>query len=143
MKEISLPYHLIIPSIISILILGVLVYNRKSLFKSEKRKWLWISLTLFFTLYLFIVGGTAYFDISSELTLQNFDLNGDGIFSGNEITTGQKEAMRNVVCDTGRNLSFITGFIFSGIIACFVFGIGKIREYTKTKKAHTRSVSSK
>jgi uncharacterized protein YqgC (DUF456 family) len=143
MKEISLPYHLIIPTILSILFLGIIIYKRKSLFKSGKRKWFWISLTLFFTLYLFIVGGATYSDISSKLTLQNFDLNGDGVFSGNEITTEQKAAMRNVNSDAGRNLSFITGLIFSGIIASLVFGIGKITEYMKTKRAQTASLISK
>jgi hypothetical protein len=88
-------------------------------------------------LYLFIVGGATYSDISSKLTVQNFDLNGDGIFSGNEITTEQKAAMRNVNSDAGRNLSFITGLIFAGIITFLVLGIGKITEYIKNKN-HTK-----
>lgn len=134
MREINLPYHLIIPTLISILILGIIFYKRKILFKSGKAKWFWISLTLFFALYLFIVGGATFADISSELTLQNFDLNGDGIFSENEITPEQKAAMKNAISDTGRNFSFITGLIFSGIIACLVFGIGKLTGTIKRKK---------
>ncbi|MEZ7506732.1 hypothetical protein [Flavobacterium sp. Arc2] len=134
MNEVSLPYHLIIPSIISILILGIVFYKRKTLFKSGKWKWFWISLTVFFTIYLLIVGGATYSNISSELTLQKFDLNGDGFFSGNEITPEQKAAMRSYISDTGRNISFIIGLIFSGTIAFFVFGIGKITEYIMNKK---------
>jgi hypothetical protein len=140
MNEVSLPYHLIIPSIVSILILGIVFYKRKRLFKSGKWKWFWISLTVFFAIYLFIVCGATYSDISSELTLQKFDSNGDGFFSGNEITPEQKVAMRNVISDTGRNFSFITGIIFSGIIASFVFGIGKITEYIKKKKTTHNNV---
>jgi len=140
MNEISLPYHLIIPSIISILILGIVFYNRKRLFKSGKWKWFWISLTVFFAIYLLIVGGATYSDISSELTLRKFDLNGDGFFNGDEITTEQKKAMRNVISDTGRNFSFITGLIFSGIIAFFVFVTGKITELIKKKKTTHNTV---
>lgn len=140
MNEISLPYHLIIPSIISILILGIVFYNRKRLFKNGKWKLFWISLTVFFAIYLLIVGGATYSDISSELTLRKFDLNGDGFFNGDEITTEQRKAMRNVISDTGRNFSFITGLIFSGIIAFFVFGIGKITELIKKKKTTHNTV---
>lgn len=143
MNEISLPYHLIIPLIISILILGIVFYNRKRLFKSGKWKLFWISLTVFFAIYLLIVGGATYSNISSELTLHEFDLNGDGFFNGDEITTEQRKAMRNVISDTGRNFSFITGLIFSGIISFFVFGIGKITELIKKKKLHTTKYCGK
>jgi hypothetical protein len=139
MNELSLPYHLIIPSIISILILGIVFYKRKTLFKSGKWKWFWISLTVFFTINLLIVGGATYSDISSELILRKFDLNEDGVFSGNEITPEQKVIMRRNISDTGRNISFINGLIFSGTIAFFVFGIGKTTEYimnTKTTHDH-------
>jgi len=135
MNQVSLPYHLIIPSIISILILGIVFYKRKRLFKSGKWKWFWISLTLFFTVYLLIVGGATYSDISSELALRKFDLNGDGMYNGTEITPELRVAMNKVISDTGRNFSFITGLIFSGIIAFFVFIIGKITEYIKNKKS--------
>ena len=138
MREINLPYHLIIPTIISILILGIIFYKRNRLFKKGKWKWFWISLTIFFTIYLFIVGGATYSDISSELDLQKFDLNGDGFFSGNEITPELKDVMNIVISDTGRNFSFITGIIFSGIIAFFIFIIGKMTEYIKKEKNYTQ-----
>jgi hypothetical protein len=38
MKEMSIPYHLIIPSIISILILGIIFFKRKQIFKNGKWK---------------------------------------------------------------------------------------------------------
>ena len=77
------------------------------------------------TFYLLIVGQATYSDIYAQWNLNKFDLNKDGFFSGKEITTEQKVAMRNLTSDTGRNLSFITGIIFSGIIAFFVYIIGK------------------
>lgn len=135
MSKISLPYHLIIPSIISILILGTIIYKRKTLFKNGKWKWFWISFTIFFLFYLFIVGGATCSDIYAQWNLNKFDLNKDGVFSGNEITTEQSKAMRNLISDTGRNFSFITGLIFSGLIAFFVFVIGKIVEYIKKKNS--------
>lgn len=131
MNAISLPYHLIIPSIISILILCLLFYNRKQIFKHRKRKWFWISMTLFFTLYLLIVVGAAYSDISLKLNLQSFDLDGNGFFTKNEITAEQKMAMNKVISDVGRNLSFISGLIFSAIIASFAFIVGKTIEHFK------------
>ena len=99
MNEISLPYHLIIPSLISILALGIIFLKRKKLFANGKWK--------------------------------------DGFFNGEEITSEQKEAMRKVISDTGRNFSFITGLIFSGIISLFVFIGGKIVEYISLKRIKT------
>jgi len=91
-------------------------------------------LTIFFIFYLLIVGGATYGSISAELTYQKFDLNGDGNFSNNEITAEQIIAEKNLISDTGRNFSFITGLIFSGILAFFVFVIGKTTEYLKRRK---------
>ena len=131
MNELSLPYHLIISLIISTLILGIIIYKRKVLFKNGKRKLFWISLTVFFVLYLLIVVEATYTDISSKYELIKFDLNKDGFFNGDEITIEQKKAMSKVISDTGRNFSFITGLIFAGIIAFFVFVIGKVKKNLK------------
>lgn len=137
MLDKSLPYHLIIPSIISMLILALIFYNRKRLFQGEKQKWLFISVTVFFSLYLLIIGGSVCLQFSFELTLKQFDLNGDGFFSGDEITSDQQVAMKYVISDNARNLSFITGFIFSGIISLFVYAIGRTIEYITGKKIRT------
>lgn len=137
MNEISLPYHLIIPSLISILILGTIIIKRKKLFANRKWKSFWISTIIFFGIYLLIVGGATYADISSEMALQKFDMNGDGMFNGAEITPELKVALNKVSSDTGRNFSFITGLIFSGIITFFVFIIGKVTERMKTENKKT------
>ncbi|WP_440881687.1 hypothetical protein [Tenacibaculum sp. C7A-26P2] len=137
MNKISLPYHLIIPSLISILVLGITILKRGKLFVNGKRKWLWIGITVFFVIYLLIVGGATYFDISSKFILQKFDLNEDGFFSGKEITPEQKEAIRKVISDAGRNCSFIIGIIFSSVIAFFVFIGGKLIEYRNVKRIKT------
>lgn len=134
MSNISLPYHLIIAGLIFSVILAVLFYKRKKIFKSGKLKWFWISFTVFCVIYLILVGGAAYSDISSKLALQQFDLNGDGFFNGNEITSEQKTAMTNVISDTSSTLVIFTGLIFSGMISVLIFITGKIYEYIKLKK---------
>ncbi len=66
--------------------------------------------------------GLAEYDrISCQLTLNKYDLNKDGIFSGNEVTEEQKQAMQNLINDTGRNLVFITGFLFSLAISSSIY----------------------
>ena len=141
MNEINYPYHLIIPSIISIFSLIIFFYKRKKLFKNEKWKWFWVSLTVFFFLYLFIVAGATYSDIYAQWNLNKFDLNKDGFFSGKEITPEQKKAMKNLTSDTGRNLSFISGLIVSGIIALFTLIIGKVIEYLKLSKINKKALN--
>ncbi|WP_158841351.1 hypothetical protein [Polaribacter sp. L3A8] len=124
MKEINVPYHLIIPTVISIITLGILIYKRKTIFKNNENKWFWISVTVFFFSYLFIVGSATYAHYSSNLILQKFDLDKNGTFNNTEITPEFKIAMKNVISDTGRNFSFITGLIFSSIIAAIIYVIG-------------------
>lgn len=134
MNEIILPYHLIIPSLISILVIGILILKRKSLYANGKWKWFWISITVFFGIYLLIVGGATYSDIYAQWNLNQYDLNKDGVFSGSEITDNQKEVMKNLINDTGRNFSFITGLIFSGTISLFILIGGKTIEFLNSKR---------
>lgn len=65
--------------------------------------------------YVFIVLVAAYVDFKLEANLAEFDLNGDGFFSGAEITPEQQQAMQLVVADTGRTFAPITGAVFSVI----------------------------
>ena len=55
-------------------------------------------------------------DIYYQWDLNRYDLDKDGMFSGEEITDQQNEAMRKLTSDTGRNFSFITGFVMALII---------------------------
>ncbi len=134
MNEMSLPYHLIIPSLISLLILGVITLKRKQLFADTKWKWFWISVTVFFGVYLLILVRAIYLDVHFQSVLNEFDLNKDGFFSGEEITSEQQKAMKNVISDTGRNFAPITGLLFSGVISLFIFVGGKIIEYIGLKR---------
>lgn len=61
--------------------------------------------------YLFILGSVTFIELKLDAEMTAFDLNGDGVFSGNEITPEQ--AMHRVIADTGRTFAPITGAVFS------------------------------
>jgi hypothetical protein len=69
-----------------------------------------ISATL---VYAFIIVSVAYVEHKLDIELAAFDLNGDGFFSGNEITQNQEKAMYRVTSDTGRTFAPYTGTVFS------------------------------
>ena len=119
MDELTLPYHLIIPTIICMVGLGAIIFYRKRLF--AKNKLLWTSMTVFLILYLFIVGSATYHAIYYQWDLNRYDLDKDGMFGGKEITLKQTEAMQRLSSDTGRNFSFISGFIFALAISTTVY----------------------
>lgn len=124
MDEITLPYHLAIPTIICVVGLVIILIYRKRLF--SKNKLIWTSLTIFLVLYLFIVGSATYDDIYYQWDLNRYDLDKDGMFGGEEITAEQKEAMRKLTRDTGRNFSFIIGFVFASIISTVLYILGRL-----------------
>jgi len=124
-NDITVHYHLAIPTLISVLGLVTIVIFRKRLFSRDK--WLWTSLTVFLVVYLFIVGSAMYDDIYYQLDLNRYDLDKDGLFGGEEITKDQEAAMQRLTSDVGRNFSFITGFIFALIVAGGVYIFGRLK----------------
>lgn len=70
-----------------------------------------------------IIGGAMYFDVQLKLNLQDFDLNGDGLFTGKEITEEQTMALYKVSNDVARHFSFITGIIISAILTVCLLGL--------------------
>jgi hypothetical protein len=136
LNEITIPYHLAIPSLICIIGLVVIFIYRKRLF--SKNKLFWTCVTVFLVLYVCIVGGATYYDLFYQWNLNRYDLNKDGMFGVEEMTTEQEEAMRKLTNDTGRNFSFITGFLFAAIISTMVYIIGRLtlkrKDQDDTKK---------
>ena len=124
MDEITIPYHLAIPAIICVVGLVLILIYYKRLF--SKNKLFWTSLTVFLALYLFIVGSAIYDDIYYQWDLNRYDIDKDGMFGGEEIKPEQEEAMRKLTSDTGRNFSFITGFIFALVISIAVYFSGRV-----------------
>lgn len=133
MGEITIPYHLAIPTVICIVGLMTIFLKRKTLF--VKNKLLWTSITIFLCLYLLIVGTATFDSIYYQWDLNQYDLDKDRMFGGKELTNEQNEAMRKLTNDTGRNFSFITGFIFALIIslAAYICGV-IIKRITKKNK---------
>jgi hypothetical protein len=124
-NDITVHYHLAIPTLISVLALLTIVIFKKRLFSRDK--WLWTSLTVFVVVYLFIVGSAMYDDIYYQWDLNRYDLDKDGLFGGEEITKDQEAAMQRLTNDVGRNFSFITGFIFASIVAGAVYIFGRLK----------------
>ncbi|HEY0262406.1 MAG TPA: hypothetical protein VGB95_05230, partial [Chitinophagales bacterium] len=76
--------------------------------------------------YLLIVGSATYDDIYLQWKVNQYDLNKDGLFSGIETTPELNQAMKDLINDTGRNFSFITGFIFALILSIATYFVSKI-----------------
>jgi hypothetical protein len=117
MNPITVPIHLFLPAVLSLLVLLWILAKRKEMFENRKGKANWIALVIFLTIYGLVVGGATYDDIKYQKEINRFDLNGDGFFSGKEITAEQEEAMGNLTHDTGRNISVFTGLIFAALVA--------------------------
>ena len=124
LDEINIPYHLAAPTTICVVGLVIILFYRKRLF--SKNKLLWTSLTIFLVIYLIIVGRATFDAIYYQWDLYRYDLDKDGMFGGTELTYEQNEAMRRLTSDTGRNFSFITGFVFALIISTTIYTSGRI-----------------
>lgn len=132
MNEITIPYHLVLPSIVCLIGLLEITISRRKLL--SKNKLLWISIITFLIIYLFIVGTSSYYAIYYQWDLNRYDLDKNGVFNAAEITDAQQIAMSKLITDTGRNFSFITGFIFALIISITVYISRRIRLRIKTIK---------
>ena len=94
-------------------------------------------------IYAVCVGSTFAYDQYLHWDLDRFDLDGDGIFSGAEITPDQKRALERVVWDTGRNFMPILGGIYAlGYSALVTVGFAVTRRFRRTagKSARTRTL---
>jgi len=134
MTQITIPYHLFIPALISLILFLLIIALWKKIFSRSKKKSVWVSILFFLIIYTIIVGSATFEDIYCQLDLNKYDLNMDGVFSGNEINTYQQAAYERLINDLGRNFTVFTGLIFSGVISLFVFIIGTgIEKYRKLK----------
>lgn len=103
---------LVILSIQIILFILTFVLKSKGKITVGKKKLL-LALMQIFVFYVSVLVEVSIYDYQLEKQLYSFDLNGDGIFSGSEITPEQEEAMIKFIGDTGRTFAPITGAIFS------------------------------
>ena len=103
---------LVILSIQIILFILTFVLKSKGKITVGKKKLLLVLMQIF-VFYVSVLVEVSIYDYQLEKQLYSFDLNGDGVFSGSEITPEQEEAMINFINDTGRTFAPITGAIFS------------------------------
>lgn len=66
--------------------------------------------------YILLNSIIAFKNYQNKKELSAFDLNQDGLFSGNEISAQQKEAMDKVSNDTARNLAPFTLIPFAIVL---------------------------
>lgn len=130
---------LTMPALISGVLLILIIVLYKWTFKSKRRN-LWIGFTVTLAFYSFLVGSAALTDIKYQKELNTFDINKDGIFSGNEITPEQEAAMFRLTNDVGRNFTVFTGVFIGGIFGLFAYMVAwgfdkykKLRIEEKTK----------
>ena len=134
MTQITIPYHLFILALISLILFLLIIALWKKIFSRSKKKSVWVSILFFLIIYTIIVGSATFEDIYCQLDLNKYDLNMNRVFSGNEINTNQQAALERLINDLGRNFTVFTGLIFSGVISLFVFIIGTgIEKYRKLK----------
>lgn len=69
--------------------------------------------------YCLLLVSVRFADMYFEHRLDKYDLDGDGMFSGAEVTPGMQAAMSDLTNDTGRSLAPITGLIASPIYCGF------------------------
>lgn len=126
MSEFPIPYHLVISIIMALFLLLFVIGNWKKLM--ARNTLLWLSAAVFLVTYLHIVGTAAYDATSSRIALNQFDLNGDGFFSGVELTSEQAVVMKKVTSDVGRNFSFaiaIIPAILNAVVFSLAYAIGR------------------
>lgn len=134
MDNMTIPVHLLLATLFSLCALWYILANRKEFFQDNYRRWFWISAVVFFCIYGLIVGLAMFQDLYLHWNLNSYDLNKDGIFSREEISDAQENAMNRVIRDTGRNFAVFTGLIFSAIISLPIFLIGIAIQKLKKEK---------
>ena len=109
---------------LQIIFILVLIYRNRHLKipLSNNRIALLTALCLYVSLMVTVMT-TAYM---LKLELSAYDLDGDGSFSGVEITPAQREVMFKVMSDTGRTAAPLTGLIYSAVFYFLVVIILKI-----------------
>lgn len=80
----------------------------KNKFKQE-----WLILINFAATYLLIIIGTLMIEFYYDMKMAAFDVNGDGLFTGTEISLAQKAAVDEAQGMSARTLAPAIGAIFS------------------------------
>jgi len=98
-----------------------------------------LSLISFVLVYALFVGASELLDNRLSLELDQFDLDGNGIYSESELTPEAKVAMDKWAHDTGRTFAPIVGFLFALIYTSLIFGGNKVVQLIYSRFAQRES----
>lgn len=84
------------------------------------KKYKIVGIVMFSLIYTFLIVSTELYDLYLNNMLNQYDLDGDGVFSPSEMTAKQQEVFKKVINDSGRNLVYVTGAIYSAFITGIV-----------------------
>lgn len=143
MNSVTIPYHIFIPLLISLILILLIVIFWKKTLKEANWRTFWISTIFFFATYALIVGTAMFQDIYCQWDLNKYDLNMNGIFENDETNPEQQAAFQRLINDTGRNFSVFTGLMFSGLLSLFIYVIGKGFEKYKKLKLEEKTTHNK
>lgn len=93
--------------------------------------WLLFLVCVFVT-WLVIQLGVWIVEMQREAHLASFDLNGDGLFSGDELSAEQHKAMMAVANDTAQALAPMTGAIFAIVYVGGLFIVRQLIQFIKS-----------
>lgn len=108
----------LIPTLVSIGILGFIFYYRKRLFL--KYKIFWISIIICFAIYLFFVGSSLIEDAYLNYKVNSFK-EIDETYQYEKLNVQEKYYNERLINDSSRNLSVVFGFVISIIISLVYF----------------------
>lgn len=93
--------------------------------------------------YILLIAAVQTTEIDLKNRLNRFDLDGDGVFSGEELTPQMHAAMKAVTNDTGRTLAPITGVITCPIYSGFwhgSVGVGYFLVLSVRRRKHRKAI---
>lgn len=124
MNPITIPFHLLILTLISLTAFIILFVKRKSL--RRKNRMIFKAALIFSFSYALLVGNALGHDIYHQWNVNQFDLNQDGVFSSVETTPEQILAFERLTNDAGRNLAVINSLIVSIVLSVSVYILMRI-----------------
>ena len=130
----SLHWNFSVPIVISAIALILIIFYRRVIFDKDRYQRFWVSIIAFFTLYLIIIVGAYWTGVNAHNNLAQFDLDGDGSFSGVEITDDLNAALKKVSKDTARQFAFVTGAFMAGFTAIIVYLIQLLVDKIRVSK---------
>ncbi len=131
MNPLDIPYHLVLPCLLSVVGLGLIAWKRKRLF--GQKSVFWRAVVVLLSVYALIVGMAAYQDIWLQCEVNRLDINGDGMFSSTEMTPEVENLLQKQTSDTGRNFSFVSGWVVAFILAAVVYLLGYLWDKKKNQ----------